>query len=137
MLMKFRRLLFCVVALLFLGGLTSCNTSQKEKKPVATVEQPNYRLYPTQNMWNFIKLNTVNGQMWIVQYTVNDDNNRYEVALNKSSLLDQNQQPIVGRFSLVPTQNMWNFILLDQVDGRQWQVQWGFDKQDNMIVPIK
>ena len=88
-------------------------------------------------MWNFIKLNTVNGQMWIVQYTVNDDNNRYEVALNKSSLLDQNQQPIVGRYSLVPTQNMWNFILLDQVDGRQWQVQWGFDKQDNMIVPIK
>lgn len=136
--MKYRRLLFCLVALLFLGGLTSCNTSQKGKKePMAVAEQPNYRLYPTQNMWNFIKLNTVNGQMWIVQYTVNDDNNRYEVALNKSSLLDQNQQPIVGRYSLVPTQNMWNFILLDQVDGRQWQVQWGFDKQDNMIVPIK
>ena len=26
-----------------------------------------YRLFPTQNMWTFIKLNTRNGQMWQVQ----------------------------------------------------------------------
>ena len=33
-----------------------------------------------------------------------------------------------GRFFLYPTQNMYNFILLDQVDGRTWQVQWSIDK---------
>ena len=33
-----------------------------------------------------------------------------------------------GRFFLYPTQNMYNFILLDQIDGRTWQVQWNIDK---------
>ena len=33
-----------------------------------------------------------------------------------------------GRFFLYPTQNMYNFILLDQIDGRTWQVQWSTEK---------
>jgi len=30
-----------------------------------------------------------------------------------------------GRFTLIPTENIWTFILPDQVDGRTWYVQWG------------
>tara|TARA_B110000902_G_scaffold202997_1_gene230645 strand:- start:316 stop:900 length:585 start_codon:yes stop_codon:yes gene_type:complete len=33
-----------------------------------------------------------------------------------------------GRFFLYPTTNIYNFILLDQIDGRTWQVQWNIDK---------
>ena len=27
-----------------------------------------YQLYPTKNMWTFLKLNTITGQIWIVQW---------------------------------------------------------------------
>ena len=41
-----------------------------------------------------------------------------------------------GRFTLYPTTNTFNFILLDQIDGRTWQVQWSFEKKKRMILPI-
>lgn len=31
-----------------------------------------YQLFPTQNVWTFIKLDTRNGKMWQVQFSVND-----------------------------------------------------------------
>ena len=37
---------------------------------------------------------------------------------------------------LYPTQNMWTFILLDQTDGRTWQVQWSTDYESRGILPI-
>ena len=33
-----------------------------------------YRLFSTQNKWTYIKLNTRNGQMWQVQYSIEDNN---------------------------------------------------------------
>jgi hypothetical protein len=33
--------------------------------------------------------------------------------------------PPAVSFTLEPTKNIWNFILLDTSDGRTWQVQWG------------
>ena len=32
-----------------------------------------YRLFPTQNIWNFIKLDTRNGEMWQVQWSTDSD----------------------------------------------------------------
>jgi hypothetical protein len=40
------------------------------------------------------------------------------------------------RFTLYPTQNMYNFILLDQIDGKTWQVQWSTDPELRGVVPI-
>ena len=83
-----------------------------------------YQLFPTENRWNFIKLDTQTGKMWMVQYTINDPENRGTFRLNDESLvLDEDKSPI-GRFTLYPTQNHYTFILLDQTDGRTWQVQW-------------
>lgn len=31
-----------------------------------------YQLYPTTNMWTFLKLDTSKGMIWIVQYSVDD-----------------------------------------------------------------
>ena len=41
-----------------------------------------------------------------------------------------------GRFFLYPTTNIYNFILLDQIDGRSWQVQWNTEKSDRMVLSI-
>ena len=38
-----------------------------------------------------------------------------------------------GRFKLYPTDNSYNFIMVDVIDGRTWQVQWNID-DDKRIV---
>lgn len=35
-----------------------------------------YVLYPTTNNWIFIKLDTETGKLWMIQYSVNDDESR-------------------------------------------------------------
>lgn len=44
------------------------------------------------------------------------------IAIDTLSAMSITSKP--GRFTLYPTQNRYNFILLDQTDGRTWQVQW-------------
>lgn len=136
--MKKNLVLFTGFVLLLLSTmLSSCSKEQTVAKQNSVVlEQPVYKLYPTQNLWIFIKLNTVNGKMWYVQYSVENTDSRIEIPLNEQSLLQQEQTEVVGRFSLVETKNMWNFILLDQVDGKQWQVQWSTDGENNLLLPI-
>ena len=95
-----------------------------------------YRLFPTQNTWTFIKLNTRNGQMWQVQYYINEDNKRFETFLSLTTRVSREEEAN-GRFFLYPTQNMYNFILLDQVDGRMWQVQWSTKSSERIVIPIE
>ena len=71
----------------------------------------------------------------MVQFSVEDSNDRFVYDLNPLYLYF-NDDMVNGRFELYPTQNSWNFILLDQIDGRTWQVQWSFDKDKRGIVPI-
>jgi hypothetical protein len=93
-----------------------------------------FRLYPTQNMWTFIKLNTRNGQIWQVQYDVKE-NNRMVSSLSLELLVSKDQETN-GRFILCPTQNVYTFLLLDQFDGRVWQAQWSPQAEQRGIVPI-
>lgn len=93
-----------------------------------------YRLFKTTNMWNFIQLDTVTGQMWQIQYDIQGDK-RGSVILNSENLAE-NKKSIVGRFTLYSTDNMWTFILLDQIDGDTWQVQWSFEENERFVIPI-
>lgn len=96
----------------------------------------NFKLYPTQNMWNFLKLDTRTGKIWQVQYSVEEDGYRHETELNDEDLtFGQNSKP--GRFCLHPTLNIHNFILLDCEDGRVWQVQWSFGRSSRGILKIQ
>src|SRR6056297_1466175 len=79
-----------------------------------------YKLFPTQNMWTFIKLNTRNGKMSQVQFDVQGDN-RLETFLNIKPLVTKEKE-VNGRFTLYSTENIYTFILLDQIDGKTWQV---------------
>ncbi|MGS2727877.1 hypothetical protein ACU8DI_14805 [Psychroserpens sp. BH13MA-6] len=119
-------------------GLTpaiSFSQSELEKNNNSEINQLvfTYRLFPTDNMWTFIKLNTRNGKMWQVQYSMDD--NRFESSLSLINLVEKNEE-IDNRFTLYKTQNTWTFILLDQIDGRTWQVQWSMDYENRGIIPI-
>ncbi|PTS90280.1 hypothetical protein NYQ10_15505 [Flavobacterium johnsoniae] len=93
-----------------------------------------YRLYPTNNMWTYIKLNTRNGQMWQVQWDTGK--NRFESPLSLKALAAPDQEKN-NRFVLSPTTNIYNFILLDQIDGRVWQVQWSSKPEERAILAIE
>jgi hypothetical protein len=93
-----------------------------------------YRLFRTTNLWTFIKLDTRDGRMWQVQFNVQGDN-RGIAILNDQPLIDAKDR-IPGRFTLYPTTNLYTFILLDQIDGRTWQVQWSTETNNRMVIPI-
>lgn len=94
-----------------------------------------YRLFPTSNMWNFLKLDTRTGRIWMVQYSTKGDASRFETILSIRELASKSDENI-GRFTLVPTSNMWNFILLDQKTGATYQVQWSTNYEERGIWPI-
>lgn len=95
----------------------------------------NYKLYPTENMWNFIKLDTRTGRLWQVQFSIQGYEYRFQTVLSDYDLsYEENTKP--NRFELYPTQNTYNFILLDKVDGRVWQVQWSLEEDERMVLRI-
>jgi hypothetical protein len=93
-----------------------------------------YRLFPTQNIWNFIKLDTRNGYMWQVQWSTESDK-RFVTNLNLIPLVAKEGEKN-GRFTLCPTQNIYTFMLIDQIDGRVWQVQWAMEPDKRLVIPV-
>ncbi len=99
----------------------------------AANDDKRYNLYKTDNMYTFLKLDTRTGQIWQVHWSTKKDG-RASSPLSTEKLSSDNKD---GRFTLFSTTNMYNFILLDTIDGRIWQVQWSFKKEERIIVPIK
>ncbi|RZJ53272.1 MAG: hypothetical protein EOO44_09040 [Flavobacterium sp.] len=113
---------------------TKTNTVVQATAPVKNNDAV-FQLFQTQNMWTFIKLNTRTGQMWQVQYNTEDDK-RFETNLNSISLVPKEKEQN-GRFNLYATQNIYSFILLDQIDGKTWQVQWSSKPENRLVLPIE
>ncbi len=84
---------------------------------------PRYKMFKTENTYNLIKLDTATGRVWLVQYGMNDIEATTS-AIDDYSLLWSYEEERAGRFDLYPTNNMYNFILIDTETGRTWQVQW-------------
>ncbi|MCZ2101296.1 MAG: hypothetical protein LC107_07145 [Chitinophagales bacterium] len=120
---------------------TIVSFAQTQTRPTNTVQQKQvsenaiYQLFPTKNYWTFIKLDTRNGKMWQVHFSVKDDGSTGEVILNSLPLVKEEKE-VKGRFTLYPTENMYNFILLDQIDGYVYQVQWSMTKENRGVIPI-
>ena len=134
---KIFALLFFVTLSLTVYSQFRQNNLSSENQKLEKEFAPNgvvYRLFPTENMWTFIKLNTRNGQMWQIQYDVEGDN-RIETDLYIVPLVTTDNE-MNGRFTLYPTQNFYTFILIDQLDGKVWQVQWSADIMNRGIIPI-
>lgn len=126
---KILTLIFALATMLTFAQTTSDTPHQNVSTDSAVV----YRLFATKNMYTFIKLNTRNGQMWQVQWST-ESKYRFENTLSDIPRVYKDEERN-GRFFLYPTTNIYNFILLDQIDGRTWQVQWGKEKE-RMVIPI-
>ncbi len=98
------------------------------------LREPIYKLYPTQNMYTFLELNTMTGQIWIVQWSTSG--NRMKYVLDIEERIFSWDEKIAGRFELYPTENMYNFVLLDNIKGYCWQVQWSFDQDKRLVIMI-
>lgn len=127
---KFITLIF----VLFATTSFAQSTLEAPRQNISTDSAVAYRLFSTQNMYTFIKLDTRNGKMSQVQWSIKGSEYRFETTLSDISRVDKVDER-VSRFFLYPTTNIYNFILLDQIDGRTWQVQWGKEGQ-RMVIPI-
>lgn len=121
---------------------TPAAAQNNEHRQTVTSSIPNkdakFLLFPTRNNFNFLKLNTRNGEVDIVQFSLDDSKTQFE------SRLESDEYPLVskeeesnGRFYLYPTTNIFNFLLMDQIDGRVWQLQWHFDSDKQFISRIE
>ncbi|OYQ38511.1 hypothetical protein CHU92_04935 [Flavobacterium cyanobacteriorum] len=115
-----RKLFIVTIIALTTFSTFSQSTSEAPKQNISTDSNVAFRLFATRNMYTFIKLNTRNGQMWQVQWDTKSS--QVETALSLITRVKKEEESD-GRFFLYPTTNVYNFILLDQIDGRVWQVQ--------------
>ncbi len=126
---------FLIFALFSILAFTSCEQGNKTPVKQEVKENVRFKMFPTENIWTFLKLDTRNGKIWQVQYSIND-NYRGEVELNEKALVVGDAAEN-GRFTLYPTKNMYNFVLLDQIDGKMWQVQWSMEEDGRIIIPMQ
>jgi len=95
-----------------------------------------YLIFPTKNINVFLKLDTSTGEIWMIHIALGKG---FPIAIKFPEseyplILDEEKEN--GRFMLYPTQNIYNFLLIDQIDGRVWQAQWSFDSENTGIVRI-
>ena len=143
-----KKLLFILFAIIISGQefafaqeieADSLQTTLSEKEILTLVasntrSEENYKLYPTENMWTFLKLDTRTGKVWQVQYSVNSDN--YGEVVVRDWDLTSGENDKAGRFELYPTQNMYNFLLLDKKDGSVVQMQWSMNADNRGLIRI-
>ena len=81
---------------------------------------------------------------WEETYKDNPDFTEKEIEYNKPLTLEKkislssalNMIAENGRFKLYPTGNTYNFIMVDVIDGRTWQVQWNIDEDSRFVNRI-
>ncbi len=115
-------------------------SAQSQEKQITNVQQKLisdniYQLFPTPNIGTFIKLDTRNGKMWQVHFSINSTQYEGQLELNSINLVSELDET-KGRFTLYKTENTYNLLLLDQIDGRVWQVQWNYEISKRFIVRI-
>lgn len=94
-----------------------------------------YKMYKTENMYNFLKLDTKTGRIWQVQWHLEDIKKEGTWIINNTDF-SYGMGYGSNSFELYPTQNMYQFILIDKTDGRMWHVQWGIGDKNRWIRRI-
>ena len=130
--------LFVILSLFFFVRIYGQVSEQAQYWDVKHVSNTcvSYKLYPTFNRFNFLNLDTRNGSITIVQYDVQGNNEfeyflGYPPDLNIPDSLQTN-----GRFELYPTRNNFTFLLLDQLEGTTYHVQWSTERDKRFITKI-
>ena len=122
----FLLLLFAIIPLVSFAQSDSLHLTIKETVPnqnkieeektimvdgeVFTKTTDRYKIYSTTNMYNLLKLDTQTGQIWRIQWNL-DDEKRFESVVSYKCLVESDDIWVNGRFEIYPTQNIYNFIL--------------------------
>ena len=88
-----------------------------------------FKLYPTENIYTLLKLDTATGKIDQLQWSLDSDKEGSFTINNDDLSLGSGS----GTSELYPTKNMYQFILLDKVTGRQWHIQWGMEASKRWI----
>lgn len=89
-----------------------------------------YKLYQTEVLSTYLKLDTMTGQIYIIRCSAIENE---ELCLNSKDL---SYNTGCGTFELYPTQSSFFFILLDKVTGRTWQIYHVYNKEECWIRRI-
>ena len=133
-----KKLILLVLALMCFNTISAQSTDSAPQMSTSSIynKDAKFLLFPTKNVYVFLKLDTSTGELWMVQYSTDDD--QMEVKFPSWSYpLVTNEDKSNGRFFLYPTQNMYNFLLIDQVDGRVWQAQWSTKAENVGLIRIR
>lgn len=132
-----KHLLLTFTLLLFANTLSAQEQSKTPAQDIVNSSDTlaRYKLYPTQNMWTFLKLDTRTGRIWQVQWSLEDEK-RFQLILSGVSL-PWKEEERNGRYALYPTTNIYNFIMIDQINGDLFQVQWSQKPENRGILGIE
>lgn len=129
-----------LVFIAFLVGMSITASAQTEMLQYRDVnhfssDSVRYKLYPTFNMWTYLKLDTRTGLITQVQYSINGD--EFECTLGAPFNLSTPEKNRNGRYELYPTTNNWTFLLLDQIEGKVYHVQWSQKTTNRGVYEIQ
>lgn len=98
---------------------------------------PRYKIYKTENTYNLLKLDTRLGKVWMVQYGMKGTAEPMTIQIDEAVLWGNFEQfGYNGRFELYPTNNVYNFIMLDTKYGDTYQVQWYVNDENKRFVRL-
>lgn len=115
-------------------SLTELSNAWLEQIELDLSLKQRYKLYSTENMYTFLLLDTKTGRIDKLQWNLDRDK-EFTVSINSEDL-SYGFGHGSGSFELYPTQNMYQFILLDKTTGRTWHVQWGMKETERWIRRI-
>ena len=123
-------LLICLFFTVPMWGQTDSTVVQKDST-IAQIkallekqaEVGRFKVYRTTNTYNSLRLDTATGAISALQIGMNKESDRMAYLISERVISDD-AELIIGRFELYPTNNNYNFILLDTIYGYAYQVQW-------------
>ncbi len=101
------------------------NTSMKNR----------FKLYPTENIYTFLELDTKTGRVWQLQWAMESDNEG-GLPIIDFDLVSEDDSYGSNVFELYPTKNMYQFILVNKVNGQTWHLQWGMENSKRWVKKI-
>lgn len=111
--------------------LLTINNMLLEQIEIDSSLKGRFKLYKTENKFNFLELDTKTGKIKQVQWSLDDKNEGSSVINNVD--LSWGTGYGSGSFELYPTSNIFQFILIDKTNGRKWHVQWGLENANRWI----
>ena len=119
-----KRFLFILVAAILTVGVIAQEQIQFNAVNHEINTSLRYKLYPTFNMWTYLKLDTQTGRVTMLQFSTNSRTEEGEIYIGIPMETYVGNEAKNGRYELYPTTNMWTFLMIDQMNGNTYHIQW-------------